>query len=1093
MLLPHKRTFPTPTLTQKLFSNMKRASEEYSGVDIPLFPTMLTAPESSPSRITSSPFLSPQTHSSTSQPPSTPPSIQPTPVTEEAALMPHESPLQTEEDPSNQGRSLIEELDLDTGISLVPPHAADQGRFDDTQISDQSEEQLEVFSAATALTDAARRRRSVENVQTYIRRRREVSTGSGGVSTASRLVSTADISTASELDSTAGVKAKDKGKAIMHESEPPKKIKKRVQVQMSVDEELAKKVFEEEQARFNAKQEAREEVVAQAHDIDWSDPAVLRYHTLQNRPFSVAEVRKNMCMYLKNQGGYKLSHFKGMSYEDIRPIFERVWDQNQAFVPKDSEIEKEVMKRSGFDLQQEFVKKDEASSFAQKQPARGSRKKSLARKRARETLSEESAKKQKLEDDTEKEELQVYLNIVPEEESLNIESLATKYPIVDWETQILANDKYYYQIKRADGSVKHYKIFSAMLYDFDRQDTMIEPNEEDEIWRNQQDWNLINWKLHNFCGVYVLLLDTGLVIHMMVENKYPLSQDILSKMLSRKLEVDNQSDMDYELIRIISLRREIKPRNPQHVTKNCETCGSNVHTTSNHNDIEWFRKREALQAKKVESFKATMFSAKAKDIVVVECCANIPWIKSQLTDYGDIEFHFIPTQYQLADIFIKLLDKPSFKRLIDELANALENSKVSFSISTGGISGEVGVNTFRNAIGAHYLPHSSEYVAPPSIDVTLYPTQFFIPRAQPRQKKHSTSSKQPYMSNKEATKGGSSKAPTSSKTIHSKKRKESSSAMDSNPSQPLVSTPVDTGMHKEDQQATASFIIHSKSASGVDASVVSTAEVDPGKSSSSNFIPQQQGMNEGTKNTSYDHLFVGTDPHVLGDKTQSVEEDEASRTIKLEDLVKLVSSVQPSFKDLDSPEDDPIIIVDDSDEDKEAEEVHATTNVETKDTSHKLELEKNKAEAEAALLKAQPSFPNVGHVNELLVKSLQTEFSKILFAHDFSSLLPTKLKDLPSKFNKLTKEVKGLKKKVHELEIELPGDLKEIPSNLEDFTKIVISLTSQVVKLKTFQWELSVEFLSVPSQVKMVQAKLKTLDALPSLFNKVTNALKQFA
>ncbi|GJU94356.1 hypothetical protein Tco_1319112 [Tanacetum coccineum] len=387
MLLPHKRTFPTPTLTQKLFSNMKRASKGYSGVDIPLFPTMLTTPESSPSRITSSPSLSPQTHPSTSQPPSTPQSNQTTPVTEEAAPMPHESPLQSvyslrrdegslslneltdlctslskkvesleselkqtkqtynaaltklikrvkkleqtiktsqarrrakvvisddeeaEEDPSNQGRSLIEELDLDAGISLVPPHAADQGRFDETQISDQPEEQLGVFSAATALADAARRSRSVENVQTYTRRRREVSTGSGGVSTASRLVSTADISTASELDSTAGVKAKDKGKAIMHESEPPKKIKKRVQVQMSVDEELAKKVFEEEQARFNAEQEARfkaeqeqeridfetalelqkqlderEEVAAkvdQAHDIDWSDPAVLRYHTLQ--------------------------------------------------------------------------------------------------------------------------------------------------------------------------------------------------------------------------------------------------------------------------------------------------------------------------------------------------------------------------------------------------------------------------------------------------------------------------------------------------------------------------------------------------------------------------------------------------------------------------------------------------------------------------------------------------------------------------------------------------------------------------------------------------------------------------------------------
>ncbi|GJS33283.1 retrovirus-related pol polyprotein from transposon TNT 1-94 [Tanacetum coccineum] len=57
--------------------------------------------------------------------------------------------------------------------------------------------------------------------------------------------------------------------------------------------------------------------------------------------------------------------------------------------------------------------------------------------------------------------------------------------------------------------------------------------------------------------------------------------------------------------RISSLRRRIKPRNPQHVTKNYETCGSNVYTIANYNDIEWFRKREALQAKKVETLKTS--------------------------------------------------------------------------------------------------------------------------------------------------------------------------------------------------------------------------------------------------------------------------------------------------------------------------------------------------------------------------------------------------------------------------------------------------------------------------------------------------------
>ncbi|GKD02318.1 hypothetical protein Tco_1177292, partial [Tanacetum coccineum] len=115
-------------------------------------------------------------------------------------------------------------------------------------------------------------------------------------------------------------------------------------------------------------------------------------------------------------------------------------------------------------------------------------------------------------------------------------------------------------------------------------------------------------------------------------------------------------------------------------------------------------------AKKQQSI--AMYSAEAEYVAVVGCCANILWMKSQLTDYdiiyekvifcnnrstiaisnnpvlhsrtkhidiryhfirdhiikGDIELHFILTQYQLVDIFIKLLDEPTFKRLIVELS-----------------------------------------------------------------------------------------------------------------------------------------------------------------------------------------------------------------------------------------------------------------------------------------------------------------------------------------------------------------------------------------------------------------------------------------
>ncbi|GJZ12497.1 hypothetical protein Tco_0547727 [Tanacetum coccineum] len=56
---------------------------------------------------------------------------------------------------------------------------------------------------------------------------------------------------------------------------------------------------------------------------------------------------------------------------------------------------------------------------------------------------------------------------------------------------------------------------------------------------------------------------------------------------------------------IISLRRCIKPINPQHVMKSYETCGSTIHTITDHNDIEWFRRGDTLQAKKVEALKST--------------------------------------------------------------------------------------------------------------------------------------------------------------------------------------------------------------------------------------------------------------------------------------------------------------------------------------------------------------------------------------------------------------------------------------------------------------------------------------------------------
>nr|GEU66439.1 hypothetical protein [Tanacetum cinerariifolium] len=105
----------------------------------------------------------------------------------------------------------------------------------------------------------------------------------------------------------AETKSKDKGKGIMVEE--PKPMKKKQQ-DVSID---------------HVKQEGKE------------DPFVQRYQVMKKRPQTEAQARRNMIMYLKNVVGFRLDYFKGISYDDIRPIFEAKFNLNIAFLLKSKE------------------------------------------------------------------------------------------------------------------------------------------------------------------------------------------------------------------------------------------------------------------------------------------------------------------------------------------------------------------------------------------------------------------------------------------------------------------------------------------------------------------------------------------------------------------------------------------------------------------------------------------------------------------------------------------------------------------------------------------------------------------------------------
>nr|GEU35435.1 hypothetical protein [Tanacetum cinerariifolium] len=67
------------------------------------------------------------------------------------------------------------------------------------------------------------------------------------------------------------------------------------------------------------------------------DNVVKRYQALKRKPQTKAQARKNMMIYLRNVAGFKMDYFKGMTYDDIRPIFKKKFNSNVAFLLKTKE------------------------------------------------------------------------------------------------------------------------------------------------------------------------------------------------------------------------------------------------------------------------------------------------------------------------------------------------------------------------------------------------------------------------------------------------------------------------------------------------------------------------------------------------------------------------------------------------------------------------------------------------------------------------------------------------------------------------------------------------------------------------------------
>ncbi|GKA98029.1 hypothetical protein Tco_0825923 [Tanacetum coccineum] len=250
-----------------------------------------------------------------------------------------------------------------------------------------------------------------------------------------------------------------------------------------------------------------------------------RAEAKRNKPMTPAQQKAYMSTYIKNQeGGYSIKQLKSLSFEQVKEIFEATMRRVQSFVPMDSELEVQRLKRAG-------------------------------------SGEEQSAKKEK---ELSEEELQKLMMIVPVEE-VYVEALQVKYPIIDWEVYIEDSRKYW-KIIRVGDHTEAYQTFDDMLKKFDRDDLdklwslvkerfsstdptddkerilwvelkrLFEPDIDDILWKLQRYMHdPLTWRLYDTCGVHHVSTDRGHDIFMLVEKDYPLTRGLMTVMLANKL------------------------------------------------------------------------------------------------------------------------------------------------------------------------------------------------------------------------------------------------------------------------------------------------------------------------------------------------------------------------------------------------------------------------------------------------------------------------------------------------------------------------------------------------------------------------------
>ncbi|GJU51183.1 hypothetical protein Tco_1220738 [Tanacetum coccineum] len=300
---------------------------------------------------------------------------------------------------------------------------------------------------------------------------------------------------------------------------------------------------------------------------------------IRNKPPIRTQLRNQMMTYLKHVGNKKHSDLKSKTFEEIQALYEKVKRFDESFtVVGSTEDERRIkeMNEGVKDTDQKRLKEEDTA----KVPAKVEVTEQGTKKRKGGHIKMIARKQSDVESDDEH---RKFLKIVTFKGTIDSEIMEKKSFIARL-NKVSSPDGDYLVIYRANGNFRAFNYLMEVLHIFDRQDlyhlynlmmeqyseitlegielilwgdlkimmeSSTEENDQSDFWSNQQDWKIVTWRLYEACGVCILEFEDGTVIHMLVERRYPLSKDLLQRMLDLGLEVERESIVALDLIRFI--------------------------------------------------------------------------------------------------------------------------------------------------------------------------------------------------------------------------------------------------------------------------------------------------------------------------------------------------------------------------------------------------------------------------------------------------------------------------------------------------------------------------------------------------------------